>query len=647
MKISSNLLAKQLLLTLLQSLMLSVLTLQLFIHFIEASHQQKAQVLEELVAHPVSNDPKLLARQLRNAFEFQSLAINTLDGDKVFANVESNDDTHLSTALLKSYDALPIYGEITNDDLNLKLRFAFDLNMESGFVDRLLLLIWSVSFGLLALNYLVVRLYVRHICKKASTKIAHAIAGFAASQSSSDNPDLNLIPAQFSEVAQALKTLDADEQNGAGELNDNITSSAVNAKQDELTGLPSRNRFVQYFEEHLIEGKSPSSGCLAIIRCTELQEINHTRGYHEGDKYVIEIVDIINKCSSNYYSRKLYRLNGSDLALVLPSQSLKEGERFGQNLQTKFNEYQQLSEIDSVAYTGIVYYKPGKPLGEYLAMADTAISIAQTRQPNAWHAQQETDLSEQVGASYGTQNWRQVIDEVLNHKRVALLHQTLQSCGSKPGYAEILTRFKTAQGQILPTASFLAMAEKLDKIVDVDKMIIEYSINMLAQLPPSEQCYGINITAKSAHDEKFVNFLERQLKQQPSLSSQLVFEVSEQGLQQNIKASKRFIDMLHNCKAKITVERFGVGLTSFKFFRDLKPDNIKMDGSYTRGIDEDQNNQYFMRLMIDLAHRIDIGVFAEGIETEAEKLTLEQLDIDGVQGYFIGNPQPFVTTQGD
>lgn len=65
-----------------------------------------------------------------------------------------------------------------------------------------------------------------------------------------------------------------------------------------------------------------------------------------------------------------------------------------------------------------------------------------------------------------------------------------------------------------------------------------------------------------------------------------------------------------------------------------------MDGSYTRQIDEDKNNQYFLRLMIDLAHRIGVSVLAESVETQEEKHMLESLFIDGCQGYYIGKPQP-------
>jgi len=97
--------------------------------------------------------------------------------------------------------------------------------------------------------------------------------------------------------------------------------------------------------------------------------------------------------------------------------------------------------------------------------------------------------------------------------------------------------------------------------------------------------------------------------------------------------------MIHRVGSRVTVERFGVGLTSFKFFRDLKPDFIKMDSTYTRDIDEDKNNQYFLRLMVDLAHRLSITVLAESVESQEEKFTLEKLFIDGCQGFYIGKPE--------
>lgn len=193
---------------------------------------------------------------------------------------------------------------------------------------------------------------------------------------------------------------------------------------------------------------------------------------------------------------------------------------------------------------------------------------------------------------------------------------------------------------MLPTASFIAMAEKLDKIVSVDRLIIETAIVAIKTKNLLDQSFGINISARSINDEHFLIWLERRLLRDSAVAQRLIFEITEHGLQQNIKNSKRFIDMIHRVGSRITVERFGVGLTSFKFFRDLKPDYIKMDSTYTRDIDEDQNNQYFLRLMVDLAHRLTISVLAESVESQEEKHTLEKLYIDGCQGFYVGKPLP-------
>jgi RNase E specificity factor CsrD len=287
-----------------------------------------------------------------------------------------------------------------------------------------------------------------------------------------------------------------------------------------------------------------------------------------------------------------------------------------------------------------VYFENDKPLGELLALADTGISVAQTQQINSWFSQSDTDILNGANANYGNQNWRQEIDNFLENRRVKLLVQHIKpNSRNNKFYGEILARFLNSSDEILPTASFIAMPEKLDKIVAVDKMIIEKVINEIKIKNLHEQSFGTNINARSIHDEYFLILLERRLLKEANIASKLIFEITEYGLQQNIKTSKRFIDMIHRVGSRITVERFGVGLTPFKFFRDLKPDFIKMDSSYTRDIDDDKNNQYFIRLMVDLAHRLSITVLAESIESQEEKLTLEELFIDGCQGFYLGKPE--------
>jgi EAL domain-containing protein (putative c-di-GMP-specific phosphodiesterase class I)/GGDEF domain-containing protein len=418
---------------------------------------------------------------------------------------------------------------------------------------------------------------------------------------------------------------------------DDASALEKKAYLDSLTKLENRNRFIQFFAN---DENQVKFGVLAITRCSELQTINQIHGYSEGDKYICKVAEIIKGVTVTYRGASVYRLNSSDFATLLPNITLKEAENAANEISNKFNQYQHASDLDSVGYTGLVSFENDKPLGELLALADTGISVAQTQQINSWFSQSDTDILNGASANYGNQNWRQEIDNVLENQRVKLLVQHIKpNSRNNKVYGEILARFLNSADEMLPTASFIAMAEKLDKIVAVDKMIIEKVINEIKIKNLHEQSFGINISARSIHDEYFLIWLERRLLKEANIASKLIFEITEYGLQQNIKTSKRFIDMIHRVGSRITVERFGVGLTSFKFFRDLKPDFIKMDSSYTRDIDDDKNNQYFIRLMVDLAHRLSITVLAESVESQEEKFTLEKLFIDGCQGFYLGKPE--------
>ncbi|MGL1955697.1 MAG: EAL domain-containing protein [Colwellia sp.] len=408
---------------------------------------------------------------------------------------------------------------------------------------------------------------------------------------------------------------------------------------DHLTSLDNRSRFVQFYENQIVKESPVKFGVLLITRCSELQTINQIHGYNEGDKYISRVADIIKTTISTRPNAKIFRLNSSDFASILPNIQLKEAEDFAKELTVLFNEYQQASDLDSVAYTGLVFFDKSKPLGELLALADTGVSVAQTQHSNSWYSQKDIDILSSTSASYGNQNWRQEIDSVIENQRITLLLQPILPSGrNSKVYGEILARFLNSDDEMLPTASFIAMAEKLDKIVAIDKLIIETTIKEITHKNIMDQSFGINISSRSISDEHFMIWLERKLLREPNIAPRLIFEITEYGLQQNIKTSKRLIDMLHRVGARVTVERFGVGLTSFKFFRDLTPDYIKMDSSYTRDIDDDKNNQYFLRLMVDLAHRLSINVLAESVESQEEKHTLEKLFIDGCQGFYIGKP---------
>lgn len=608
--------------------------------------QQKAQNVVSAYINTQTLDelaPEKIKHALADGSTFSKFVIRDQAG-QVVSSVESS-------------QSLPLFAEIVNASFNsirpqfavnqasdIKVEFTINAHNLASLLQQALFVVILIS-GLIALLPIIyMKSMFRRLNRKISTTVADIVDIYINQNQIDDDLEQSIDTTSLKKLSKDLIPSFNRLSHFLQTKHDDIQNNALNIKKeaykDVVTNLGNRNMFVEYYEKNIENAEKSTFGSLAMVRCSELQAINQTRGYQKGDDYVKSVADIIKHISGTYTGSQVFRLNSSDFAVVLPNTPLKEAERFGDNLQSRFTQYQQNQELSSVANTGIVGYEKGKPLGELLSIVDNAMSMAQSKQANAWHVQRETDLVNNASAGFGNQNWRKVINEVIETKRVHLVMQNIMPIGkSVKAYAEIQVRFKTAENQMLPTASFLAMTEKLEMAMEIDRLIIDTSLEKIKTRNFSEKFFGINVTASSAHNDQFVIWLERRLLKDSNIASKLIFEVSEFGLQQNIKASKRFIDMVHRVGARITVERFGVGLTSFKFFRDLKPDFIKMDASYTRGLEEDKNNQYFMRLMVDLAHRIGVSVFAEGVESQEEKHIIETLCLDGVQGYYIEKPK--------
>ena len=607
---------------------------------LESAQRSARTAMEQILEHHITGDGKVLSRQLDRSFSLKSLRVSQLDGTVLHEQNLNGDHAPLASWLLQLFGSEFKAQTVRNQQQNIQLSYQLDFSARLQQFQQMLLILLLLPFLLGWLPVLLSKSSISRSYRRTTTAVNELIDRFIKDPQKAE-PDWQKIPAEFADINTALQKLANYTRSQYNQMASNAHQIAEEAYKDPVTELPNRNRFVQYYEENIRQNENNEFGVFAITRCTELQTLNQTRGYQEGDNYIREVAGVIKKLSGTYKDHKIYRLNSSDFGILLPRVTPKEAENFALQLQSRLNEYQKVAELDSVAYTGLVTYESGKALGELLAVADTSISLAQTKQSNSWHLQKESAGLEMSSGGYGNQNWRNVIDDVLSNHRISLLAQLIQpSNRSSKAYSEILVRFKTQEGQTLPTASFLAMAEKLDRIVAVDRLIIETALTTIKNKNLQDQYFGLNLSARCVHDDQFVIWLERRLLKDAHIAAKLIFEVTEFGLQQNLKTSKRFIDMVHRAGARVTVEKFGVGITSFKFFRDLKPDYVKMDGSYTRHINDDKNNQYFMRLMIDLAHRIGVGVFAESVETQEEKHMLESLFIDGNQGYYVGKPAP-------
>jgi EAL domain-containing protein (putative c-di-GMP-specific phosphodiesterase class I) len=100
------------------------------------------------------------------------------------------------------------------------------------------------------------------------------------------------------------------------------------------------------------------------------------------------------------------------------------------------------------------------------------------------------------------------------------------------------------------------------------------------------------------------------------------------------------LNQLANMGVTIAIDDFGVGYSAFSYLKRLKVQVLKIDRSFVRDVPEDRSGAAVIDGMIQLAHKLDLQVVAEGVEFQSQYDFLTQNGCDLVQGYLIGKPMP-------
>ena len=412
---------------------------------------------------------------------------------------------------------------------------------------------------------------------------------------------------------------------------------AKQVNMDNLTGLNNRHAFRKELTQILSNDGENSAAILALVRASELNNINQQRGYQQGDIYLSDIGRMLVQLIKRFPECQCYRISGSDFALLAPNMTISAAQKLAKSLKHQFDEYQALHDLESVAYTGLSAISSGQLPEQVLARADIALAKSQTEGINAW-AFEQNDSTE---TNLGQLHWKKVIEEIIETRAVMLLHQPIQAIHrNMKGYQEIFTRFVGQNNAMIPTETVFAMAQRMDLIVKLEQVILETMVSQCRHKTDGSARWGVNISATSLQNSAFIVWLERLLLREPNIAASMIFEFDEEVLDRNLVASKRVFDMLKRTGSRSAISKFGKGIGSFRLFKELKPDFVKVDAGLISNIERDSANQQFLRMIVDVAHRMGCQVIAEGVEHLEQKQLLENMYVDGLQGFLISRPTP-------
>lgn len=452
--------------------------------------------------------------------------------------------------------------------------------------------------------------------------------------------------AELNLFVNAMNRMSRILQNMFNELTKQTEKYQHFAYVDELTGLANRRAFNNQFKSLLANKEHDNSGFLMIIRLSNLDSINKSNGYVAGDEYVKQAVTLINKTLFKVDGKvkndltakhKAYRLAGSDFAIVMQECSKEECQQYAVELMQLFNKASVSTNIQTddqeqfnkVAHIGITSYVTDSEMPKILGHADNAL-VKALADKEGWQ------FSDEVVMPQGNVIWKQELDQLLENEKVILVAQAIKDKDNNILTHELYARFNhTENNTPIPMAQLMLVAERLNLAESFDKLVIS---KVLTQVKKLQSSVAINLSPASIGQLSFSQWLINELASYQDICKLLTFEISEQSLIHHAENVCLLAKQLKALNCKITLEHFGASTSSFTHLMQIKPDHVKIDGSYSQQIEKSTENQLFVQSLVNIAHSLQIAVIAELVETDSQQEHLESLSVDYFQGYNIDKP---------
>lgn len=208
---------------------------------------------------------------------------------------------------------------------------------------------------------------------------------------------------------------------------------------------------------------------------------------------------------------------------------------------------------------------------------------------------------------------------------------------------EVLLRMRDPDGAMVPTERLITAGENSGRMGMIDRWVLNQVLQWLqrhrAQLPRT-QFVCLNLSGASLNDESFMEDVYRLLRQNLDIAGWLCLEITESVALHDLENTRRFIDTVRSYGAKVALDDFGAGYTSFSYLKDLPADLLKIDGSFIVNMNRHPANVAIVEAVVNLARNLGMKTIAEWAEDMETVQTLVEIGVDYVQGFAISRSQP-------
>ncbi|RAZ86617.1 bifunctional diguanylate cyclase/phosphodiesterase [Mesorhizobium hawassense] len=416
------------------------------------------------------------------------------------------------------------------------------------------------------------------------------------------------------------------------------------AHYDPLTGLANRRSFASRLEAEIAASAPDAKGAgkggqlaLMLLDLDRFKEVNDLFGHAAGDAVLQKVAH----CASGVLrqGQMLARLGGDEFAIIAPNlPDPQAAGRIAEAVLAALRQENRLSPGGMVsASIGIALYPlDADEQAALISHADTALYRAKAEGKDTFRYFEASMGAEARDRRIMEQDLRQAVAR--GEFRLVYQPQKEISSGSMIGFEALLRWHHPQRGDIAPSV-FIPVAEDCGAIAQIGEWVLVTACQVAASWK-NPLTVAVNVSAVQLHNPDFSRKVHEVLLRTGLAAGRLELEITETAL---IKDMPRALATLRQIKAlgvRVAMDDFGTGYSSLSNLRAFPFDKIKIDGSFIKSVDRNDQVATIVRAVLGLGRGLGLPVLAEGVETLDELRFLDAEDCDIGQGYYLGRPGP-------
>lgn len=417
-----------------------------------------------------------------------------------------------------------------------------------------------------------------------------------------------------------------------------VTNMGVRNKIDPVTGLWTLQEFRKDVEDLLYDSKS---GAAVMIGLKNFKRINDEHGYSYGDKTLYAIAHKMLSVRSR--GTRIYRMDGSDFALLIEGGSCEEVGREIEKLRQAFltlNVEQGYVHLDFRA-GAVLFPQNGKYIDQIMSSMLVALENARNKGI--------------MGVSFYTEEMRLKKTRLLSLRDAMresvndnfrgfsiVLQPIIDSRTGRGTGCETLLRWEDERFPGIGPMEFVPILEDTAYIIPVGKWIIDQVLRDLREWEdqgnnPIEKVH-VNVSYMQLHDDDLVDYTTGKLEEYGIAPERLVLELTESCRIGRIDELTGRLQKFKDRGIGIALDDFGTGYASLAVLKDIPTDIVKLDHTMIRSVVGTEKERKLIEFIISFCNNVGIIVCAEGVENTTIMGIVNAAGAELLQGYYFDKP---------